>query len=235
MEHPTMTTPEEADLQGYGAVSPLAVGALLVGLASFLAMSSLLLLVIPVLGVLLALFALRQIATSDGALIGKVPATIGLAAALLFASIAIASVVSRNRLLESQAKEFGDAWVQLVRDGDLERAHQLHLSADQRQLPGTSLARFYNLSKTGRDDREAFFRDKLARQLVDLDPQVKLQSRVVESSVLDKLEHIAIRYRDASGDDPIDFMLVVEREQTDDGGLWRVVQLGTPSDASYSN
>ena len=225
-----MTTPQEADLQGYGAVSPLAVGALLLGLASFLAMSSLLLLVVPVLAVLIALFALRQIATSDGAFIGRTPAVIGLAAALLFASIAIATVVSRNHMLQSQAKAFGDAWVELVREGDLDRAHQLHLPSDGRQLPGTSLARFYNISETARDLRDAFFREALARQIIDLDPQVKLQSEVVESTVLDELEHIAIRYRAASGNEPIDFMLVVEREQTDNGGIWRVVQLGTPSD-----
>ena len=193
--HSTMKPPEEADLQQYGAISPLAVAALLLGLASFLALSSLLLLVVPVAAAFAGLLALKRIDVSEGALIGRTAALIGVICALLFGSIAVSSAVSRNRTLESRAEAFADAWLQIVVDGQLQRAHQLHLPAAERQLPGTSLADYYAGNEDAQTKLDQFFSDPLARQIRQLDAETAWDGEIVETTIFGDLEHIALRYR----------------------------------------
>ena len=230
---PTMSTPEEADLQQYGAISPLAVGALLLGLLSFLALSSLLLLVVPIAAAVAALLALKRIDGSDGALIGRTPALIGMICALLFASIAVTSAVSRSHTLESRARSFGDRWLQLVTRGDLQRAHQLHLPLAERQLPSSSLADYYSGNEDAQSQLDQFFNDPLAKAVRGLGEDTPWAGEVVETTVYGDLEHIALRYRppgEQAGEPLLDFILVVERASTATGGVWRVAQLAEPVD-----
>ena len=221
-----MSTPVEADLQQYGAISPLAIGALLLGLASILALFSMLLLIVPVVTVLVALLALRQIANSDGAIIGRLPAAIGLLGALLFASIAVSSVISRNRTLEHQAVAFATDWIELVREGELHRAHQLHLPAADRQLPGSSLTLYYQANEQAKEEFDRFFAQPLVETIRNLSADTKLQGAVVETTVYDELEQIAVRYRSVGGE--VDFVVVVERAPTQTGGIWRITQISGP-------
>ena len=228
-----MSTPEEADLKQYGAISPLAIGALLLGLFSFLALSSLLLLVVPAAAAIVALLVLRQIQASDGAIIGRTPAIVGLICALLFASIAVSSVVSRSRALEINATSFGDEWLDLVQNNELERAHQLHLPAADRQLPSSSLAEYYANNEDAKTALDQFFAAPLAAAIRSLPKGTRWQAEVVETTVFDDLEHVALRYQ--TGDQtaegtPIDFVLVVERAPTAAGGIWRVMQITEPKE-----
>ena len=227
--HLSLSTPEEADLQHYGAISPLAIGALLLGLASFLALSSLLLLVIPVLAVLVALFALQRIAGSEGAMIGRTPAIIGLLCALLFAAIALSSVISRNRALEREAIAFASDWLVLVREGDLYRAHELHLHAKDRQLPRSSLPDYYASNEDAKEKLDVFFGNPLVEVIRSLDDKTSLQADVVETTLYGESEHVVVRFK-AAGASPADFVIIVERAATEDGGIWSVVQVAAPKE-----
>ena len=154
---PTLAGTEDVELADYRAVSPLAVVTLLVGMISIITLWQPLLLVVPLATAALALLSLRQISHSEGALVGRIPAILGLALALLFGSMAIANTVARERVVVRQARTFAEDWLQLVQDGELQRAHQLKLKADERQLPGNSLARFYQANQLAQDDFDRFF------------------------------------------------------------------------------
>jgi len=232
-DRPALTAGEEADLLQYGAVSPMAIAALLLGLFSFLAMFQLLLLILPVLAVFAAIFALWQIARSEGALVGRPAALAGLALALLFASIAVSTAISRNVTLRSEARAFGDAWLQLVRQGELQRAHQLHLSQDDRQLPGASLSQYYARSDQARDELEQFFNQSPLEEIAAASPEARFQFQSAETVSYDHFDRVTLWYRVVSDEEPFQpqrFRLVVSRNPTSEGGLWRVVAVLPPED-----
>ena len=80
-----MSTTAGVTNQDYVAVNPLAVVAALLGLASGLAFAGWLLLVVPVVGIVFAVVAIRQINDSNGTQTGKGFAILGLALCVLCA------------------------------------------------------------------------------------------------------------------------------------------------------
>src|SRR5207237_7613213 len=75
---------------GYVAVNHTAIVAVLLGLASALAFFGWLLLIVPVVGIIFAIFAVRQINDSSGTQTGKGLAYVGLLLCLLLGGSAIA-------------------------------------------------------------------------------------------------------------------------------------------------
>jgi hypothetical protein len=116
---------EAETVNSYHAPSALAVASLIVGLASPIYLFGPLLVVLPLFGVAISILALRSIATSDGALIGR-----ALAIAGLFLSVtSIAAVVSYSmitrQLRTAQAAAVGKEWISFVLAGDTASAFQL--------------------------------------------------------------------------------------------------------------
>jgi hypothetical protein len=116
---------EAAALAGYQIPSSAAIVSLLLGLAAPLGILNSLLLVVPLAGVAVSLFALRRIAASDGALIGRKAALIG-----LFLSIASGAGVLTHKTVTrefrvAQATETAREWIALVLAGDTEKAYWL--------------------------------------------------------------------------------------------------------------
>ena len=111
---------DRGDLPEYQSVSPLAVLALLLGLASVLAFTAPLLSAIPVAAVGLALAAMASIKKSAGRLTGERLARWGLALALICGVAARAHHPVRDALLDRQAQDAIEQWVGLLANGRLE-------------------------------------------------------------------------------------------------------------------
>ncbi len=116
----------------YRTVSILALVSLALGLVSPLAFFAPLLMVLPITGAILGLLAVRRIATSDGALIGRTAALAGLV--LSVASITAASTRTQltQYLLSRQARATAVEWFTLLQHGNVEQAFQLMTSSRQR-------------------------------------------------------------------------------------------------------
>jgi hypothetical protein len=119
------TSPELEDDSRYSQVSPAAVLALLLGLASPLAFIGPLFFLVPAAAVGTALLALSKIGRSGGALSGSSLArvAIGLALSCVAASMVRDSV--RDSLLKRQATEAAQRWIGLLADGRIEAAAAL--------------------------------------------------------------------------------------------------------------
>ena len=127
----------------YRAICPWAVAALLLGGTSALALVHPGLWIVPPLAAIMAVYALRTIVNRKAELIGSSLALAGLAMALFFGVWGPARLVTRQAKLYSEARSRAEEWIDLVRDGRLHEAYELHLKADERQSAGISLADYY--------------------------------------------------------------------------------------------
>lgn len=134
-----MSTTAGVTNQDYVAVNPLAVVAALLGLASGLAFASSLLLVIPIVGIVFALVAIRQIADSNGTQTGRGLAIVGLALCLLCAAgvmtvryLAYAAVRNDTNAIASTLVDTG----KLIGAADYRRAYDQQFDAQfKRNIP----------------------------------------------------------------------------------------------------
>jgi hypothetical protein len=119
----------------YRTPSILAIVSLVFGLASPLSMFAPLLLVIPLTGVALALLALRRIALSDGALIGRTAAVLALALAVASVSATFTRTAVAQELLSRQARATAFQWIEFLQRGDAEKAFQMTAASRQAARP----------------------------------------------------------------------------------------------------
>jgi hypothetical protein len=126
---PLQTSPELEDDSRYSQVSPAAVIALLLGLASPLAFIGPLFYLVPAAAVGMALVALGKIGRSGGTLSGSTLARVamGLALTCFVGSLVRDSV--RDSLMQRQAAEVTQRWIGLLADGRMEEAAAM-LSSD---------------------------------------------------------------------------------------------------------
>jgi hypothetical protein len=232
---PSLSTAAESDIVGYSAISPAAIVALLLGVASIFAVGNLLLLIIPALAVVAAGMALLQIARSEGGVSGRWAAIAGLSLALLFASTAVARSITRAWHLRNEARTFANQWLQLVRQGRLEQAHQWHLPPDERQLAGTSLVQYYHDSPTAKEQLDQFFQATPLSRIVAAPSDAQLRyEHVAEQLALDKSDRVALRYMmdnaQPSAASELRFVVVVERTRSDvdSRGEWQIAAVVDP-------
>lgn len=172
---------ETDDVQLYRPLSRLAVLAFALALTSPLALFHPLLWLLPVAAVCVAVAALVAIAGSDQTMAGRWLAVAALSLGAFFGGWAPAQQWTRQALLHRHGRQFAAEWLELVRDGKLHQAHQLHLPYADRLPPGDSLERFYQqddptlmataegaLPTTPADDFRRLFQAPPLRDLVKL-------------------------------------------------------------------
>ncbi len=137
------TAAEEMDLVRYRSVSRLALLSLLLGLLSIVTLLHPLLLIVPVATVIIAVLALRNIAASQDELMGRKLAIVGLMFGLFFAGFAPSRRIIDRQLAYADAQQFGEHWLQMIGEGRLYEAFELHLPPQERQPPGSDLQRYY--------------------------------------------------------------------------------------------
>jgi hypothetical protein len=119
------------DDSNYRSPSVLAIISLVLGVVAPVALFAPLLLVIPIAAGLLALLAIRQINTSDGMMVGRAAACLGLALAIASIAAATARSTVTDKLLARQASVIANEWVQLLQAGDVEKAFELTTTSRQ--------------------------------------------------------------------------------------------------------
>lgn len=177
---PTNTTgDDQAVVATYRPVCGLAIVALLLGLASPLAILSSLLWVLPLLGVFFSLVALRKIATSDGTLAGRPLALIGLAVAVATGGMVATRQVVQNRLVGVQATPWGVEWSTLILEGKVEEALELTYEAGNRRS-ADRLATYYEENPTAQEKLASFRETEVVSLLTDAPEGSTIEAIAVE-------------------------------------------------------
>lgn len=167
--------PEADTVAEYPAVSRLAVIALLLGLGAIGAVISPLLVCLAVAGAVLAVAALRSLARSEQPLLGRKAAIAALLLSLLCGAWGTTWRWVRQQVIYAESQQLADKWLQLVRAGRLQEAHQLHRPHSDRQTPGASLEDYYKKTRDARLDLDSFFEGQPLRQLVAAGQQGQLR------------------------------------------------------------
>ena len=147
---------DDSGMEQYRPISRLSVLALLLALATPLALLGQVLWLVPMVAILIAIIALRQLAANPS-LVGRNLVLSSLAVAIFFGATAMTRAVLRTWLLYHQARPVSLAWLELVRQGQWEQAHQCTMPLRQRQPSGTSLASFYENTEEAKERLDSFF------------------------------------------------------------------------------
>jgi len=142
--HRTVSTPSAGvigadDEPVYRTISVTALVSLLLGIAAPLCLMAPLLFAIPIAGAALALLAMRQISTSDGALIGRTAALVGLALCTASVSAAVARAELSEQMLSRQARAAALEWIELLQAGDVDGAFELTMASRKGPPPPSPL------------------------------------------------------------------------------------------------
>ena len=198
-------TPDVAEgdpLADYRPISPLAIVALLAGLASSLAFADPLMLFVPVASAVLAGISLLQFHRSRVPMLGRSAALLGLMFSILFGTWAAAGSWTRQKVLLREAERVGTIWLDLVRDGKLYEAHQLHLSQRDRAAPGESLDVLYHKKKELENGAHASLAAQmivsrdifLGPELMQLDRQAKIRLLDSETHRIGSADEVTQRF-----------------------------------------
>jgi hypothetical protein len=162
-----LRTTDEADVVSYRAVSKVAVVSALIGAFSFLALMHPILVLLPLTAVVLAVVALRAIRVSTAGLTGRALAVVGLALGALFLSAAATRTVSRDWIMTRRGRQFAADWLQLVAADEREKAYEMTLTPERRQLPGADLRKFYSDDAERFEQLQQFFDDSPLEVIVE--------------------------------------------------------------------
>ena len=170
-------TSEDLDLPR--AISWAAVSSLVLGAASCTvllnALAYPLLCSLPILSVVLALVALRQVQQAGPRLLGRKAALGGLALALLFGTWGVTQAAVRQARIFDQARGHALHWLQLVQSGRLSEAYVLHLPRESRLAPGVALDTVFTSDREKHEALRAFFDDATLRKLIQVGPSAQIQ------------------------------------------------------------
>jgi hypothetical protein len=170
---------EPADVDKYSQLAPLAVIALVLGLASTLALIGPLFFLAPLFAIGLSLLALSKIRQSDGALTGAGLARVGLALGTICLVASLVRTEVRDRMLQEQAGAAAERWLRYMTDGDVANARAL--------LTGDAASGLVPRPEPGAEPRpndeleriaiERLTQDRLVRDFTEVDqPQIELES-----------------------------------------------------------
>jgi hypothetical protein len=222
---------EDSELTHYRAMSGLAVAALLLGIASPLAMLAVPLWIVPWVGVLVGIAALWRIARQAPALAGGKVAWVGLTVAIVFAVAAPSDWIAYRMFVRREARQFVGTWFQLLAQRQPHKAHHLTVSPRFRWALDDKLWSFYRESPRWRLDLEAFGNDRLVRTLAALGPDA--HARYCGTLVQDREEQkdivillYAVTYPEPPERKTFFVAVRAERQQPDPGRSdWQIAHL----------
>jgi hypothetical protein len=186
---------DEQPVNQYQSVAPLAIVSLGVGLASALIVVSPLLAPIPVAGIVAAIAALRAIRASQGQLVGRTPAIIGLSLATFFLAFGLSRHLSRQAVLEQRALEMSEVFLGLLQDGKAKEAHQFRQSASLRITSPEAIAEHYERNSEAAKDLQSFVSASPVKDLVARGRQSDVQFEQVASATREgENDTLALKY-----------------------------------------
>ena len=211
----------------YRSVSGMAVAAAVLGVASLLAIVTSSLMFLCVLGILASLIALRAIAASDGTLVGRPAAYLGLVLSLGVLGGLMSYDWTMKVALADQATPWAEQWCELVQDGKLETALELTRAVRARQILDDKLPEYYETNEAAKQELVEFRQDEVISRL----QQAGEDSQLTPGPVLDwerdgrgnfRLVQVFHLVSDDSSDYP--FRLIVHKTGPSNSlpGVWRV-------------
>lgn len=197
--------------------------ALLLGLASVLALVALPMLIIPVLAIGLGLFALRKYEGTKP--VGITAAKIGLVLAAGFGSCGFFIPWFKTMTLGGQAEYFARQYLEVVARGDLELAMELKKSHYNRFMDTMSLKKHYEINEFAAKALQKFRDDGISDALQRLGPDAEWQvyrpTRVFYSGRKDRAELILVNY-DSEVPMRVYLMLIYQIDKDTGVAQWHV-------------
>jgi hypothetical protein len=225
-----------ADLEQteYRSLTPAAVVGLILGLLAPVAFLSPLLVAVPLAGLVFSLMALRQISTSEGAVIGRPAAMAGLILSTICAAAIPAQAVGMRWLANRQAQPFALEWFRLLAEQHPQEAIEMTVAPEGRQVPGPSLINYYSSDETAHQRLQDFVSDRWIRTLLALGDKAKVRFYKdagfvrLSSGRGQVLQFYAVTFRESPDDEPTTFFMQLQLEKsrstaTSPGG-WRLVE-----------
>lgn len=221
------------DSSEYRSLSGLAVGSLVLGLLSSLALIHIVLWIIPVIALILAGFALRHARRTETG--GEWAARAAIFLALIFGVWGVSQLVLSDWILKAKAHKLGDAWMKLVEKGQLKLAHQWTLTPSSRVQDLSLLDLYYEGQNEGSKSFNKFLEKGEMATLAKLPEGTKITFRSFDEWLKDGNQHLArLRYRVSSPGQEREVVLVVmrEREAESRSIRWRVMAVEAPGESS---
>jgi hypothetical protein len=213
---------------GYRAVSPLAVGSLVLGLLAPIALVGSLLWIVPALGIALAVLALRAIKQSSGELTGRRAAMVGLVLNAVFATAGPVNQICTRYWLAGAAQPIADAWFDFLRHDEPHKALQLGQPALQRRVLNDLLWDYYGSSKENRKELEHFVSSPVPRLVLEYGEKCQARfyeiASVVPANDRDMIDLIyVVTYPAPSGKQSFFVRMIIERRVLLSGDIaWRI-------------
>ncbi|MEM8864743.1 MAG: hypothetical protein AAGF31_04275 [Planctomycetota bacterium] len=132
-ETPIASHRDEGEDQHYRSLSSLAVGGLILGLASAAFIAAPTLVIVPLAAIAVSTIALRRIAANPEVLAGRVFAICGLLLAVVSSTAGFTKTLVVERLLAGQAEPVSRAWIDAALAGDIQEAHWQTLEPGKRK------------------------------------------------------------------------------------------------------
>lgn len=159
----------QSDDIDYRAVSPWAVLASLLGIASPLAWVHPLLWVVPALAIIVGSSALIQVSRASTSLVGRKAAWFGLLVGIVCAVAAPLSQVVHQTIAEREARRIGLLWLDYLCQNEPQKAQQLLEHPRRRLPPDEDVWAAYRDDLSLRERFDKFVRRPLVRTLLALD------------------------------------------------------------------
>jgi hypothetical protein len=172
---------ETADID-YRAVSPWAILAAVLGLATPLAWIHPLLWAVPALAVVVGAGALAQINHQSAGLIGRKAAWMGVLAGVVCGIAAPLSYAVHYIVAEREARRIGLLWFQYLQDNEPQKAQQLLEHPRKRLAPDDRIWDHLREDELSRERFDKFVRRPLIRTLLALDGRTKVRFYASEGS-----------------------------------------------------
>ena len=147
---------DEQPLAQYRSIAPLAIVAVILGVASALILTTPLLAPLPVAALVVGVAALRSIQKSSNQLAGQSVAIAGLCLATFFLGIGFSRHWFRQAELEQRGREMAGIFLQLLQDGKPREAHQFRLSPSLRITAPEAIAEHYEKNSEAAQDLKTF-------------------------------------------------------------------------------
>jgi len=164
----------DVDQIDYAKFSRMSALSALLGVASFLALFSPLFWVIPLVGVVLSIAALRELGRGDRPLVGQTAARVGLALALVFGTAGVSRQTTHRWWLERDAQRYCQLWFQMLGEDQPQKAYQLNLRPTSQQPLDSDLWNYYrNVPKAGNGMKQ-FVKNPLVRTLLALQDRAEV-------------------------------------------------------------
>jgi hypothetical protein len=171
----------DAELARYQALSAQAVLGLAFGLLGALAVLDPLAWILPPVGLVLSLLALRRIARDAPTLGGRKLALTGLLLSILFSAAAPAEWFTYRWLVRREACQFADHWFEFLRDGQADKAYLLTLDPGFRPRMDDSLAWYFRDNPSSVSDVDRYRARPVVKKLLALGPRAEARYERTEN------------------------------------------------------